>query len=34
VTLPVGNVENDALRPCGLVDQLDHAPELPGQSPW
>ena len=34
VTLPVGNVKDDALRPCGLVDELDHAAELPGQSPW
>jgi hypothetical protein len=34
VTLPGGNVENDVLRSCRLVDQLDHAAELRSQSPW
>ena len=31
---PCGQVEHDALRLRGLGHQLDHASELPGQSPW
>ena len=30
---PPGQVEHDALRPRGLGHELDHAGELPGQSP-
>ena len=30
---PVGNVEDDAIRPRRLVDELDHGAEPPGQSP-
>ena len=30
---PPGQVEHDALRPLSLDHQVDHASELPGQSP-
>jgi hypothetical protein len=28
------NVNDDALRPRGLVNELCDATDLPGQSPW
>jgi hypothetical protein len=31
---PIGHLERQALRSRGLLDDLDHARELPGQSPW
>jgi len=31
---PVGEVERDAAAARRLIDELDDASELPGQSPW